>query len=44
MLVLILVAYHNELLVSKEMSKVNVEQIARCSDHDIIIVAISNTL
>ena len=36
--------YHNVFNVSKEMAKVNVEEIARCGHHDVIVMAITNAL
>ena len=36
--------YHEFFLVSEEVSKVNVEQVARCGDHDVVIVSVSYPL
>ena len=39
-----MVLYHNVFDVSKKVSKVDVEEIARCGHHDVIVMTITNTL
>ena len=36
--------YHVIFDVSKEMSEVNVEEISRSSDHNVVVMTITNTL
>ena len=36
--------YHEFFLVSEEVSEVNVEQVARGGDHDVVIVSVSYPL
>ena len=37
-------AYFEVLYIAKEVSKVNMEEIARCSHHDVVVMTITNTL
>ena len=36
--------YHEFLLVPKEVSKVNVEEVSRSGDHDVVVVTVSYAL
>ena len=36
--------YHNMLPPSKEVTKVNMEQVTRCGHHDVVVVSVPNTL
>ena len=38
------IRYHNVFDVSQKVSKVNVEEVARCGHHDVIVMTITDTL
>ena len=44
MLIVTTLVYHKVFDISKEMTKVNMEQVTRCGHHNVVIMSVTNTL